>query len=184
AAPPSPKPSPSSTPGWSPTSRRGAATPAGSRRSRPSRRPSEAEQDDDHADDEADADADEEVLVPTNLHRTRELGQSIWLDNIRRGLITSGELGQLVEAGILGITSNPTIFEKAISGSHDYDSALRDLVAAGRGPTEIYEALALEDIRGACDVLAPAFRSSEGVDGRVSLEVLPELAANTAQTIS
>lgn len=120
----------------------------------------------------------------TTLHRTRELGQSIWYDNIRRGLITSGELGALVDAGVLGITSNPTIFEKAISASHDYDAALKALVGTGRTPPEIFEALALEDIRAACDVLLPAHRSSEGVDGRVSLEVLPELAADTAKTIA
>lgn len=120
----------------------------------------------------------------TTLHRTRELGQSIWYDNIRRGLIVSGELKALLDRGVLGITSNPTIFEKAISASHDYDQAFSELVAAGCSAAEIYEALAVDDIRAACDLLRPVYDASAGVDGRVSLEVLPELAANTEQTVS
>ncbi len=122
--------------------------------------------------------------TPTTLHKTHDLGQSIWYDNIRRGLITSGELQKLIDAGVMGITSNPTIFEKAIAASQDYDAALRALVAAGRGTAEIYEALAVDDIRAACDLLLPVNHATGGVDGRVSLEVLPALAANTAQTIS
>ncbi len=120
----------------------------------------------------------------TTLQKTRELGQSIWYDNIRRGLITSGELQALIDQGVVGITSNPSIFEKAISASRDYDLALRELVATGMGTAEIYEALAIDDIRAACDRLTPIFRDTAGIDGRVSLEVLPSLAANTAQTIS
>jgi transaldolase/glucose-6-phosphate isomerase len=123
-------------------------------------------------------------ITKTRLHQTHELGQSIWYDNLRRGLLSSGELASLVEAGVRGLTSNPTIFEKAIVSSKDYDEALQKLVAAGHTPTEIYEALAVEDIRGACDLLLPVFNQSAGVDGRVSLEVLPELAANTEQTVS
>ena len=120
----------------------------------------------------------------TTLHRTRELGQSIWYDNIRRGLIASGELQALLDQGVLGITSNPTIFEKAISASHDYDHAFADLVGAGCNAAEIYEALAVDDIRAACDLLRKAYDASAGVDGRVSLEVLPDLASNTEQTVS
>jgi transaldolase/glucose-6-phosphate isomerase len=118
------------------------------------------------------------------LAATLRLGQSIWYDNMRRGLLVSGELEALVDAGVRGLTSNPTIFEKAIVASTDYEEALRKLAAAGLPPAKIYEELAVEDIRGACDLLLPTFESSGGVDGRVSLEVLPELAANTEQTVS
>ncbi|HEX4405790.1 MAG TPA: bifunctional transaldolase/phosoglucose isomerase [Polyangia bacterium] len=118
------------------------------------------------------------------LTATLGLGQSIWYDNMRRGLLASGELAGLVMAGVRGLTSNPTIFEKAIVSSTDYEEALRKLAAAGLPPTKIYEDLAVEDIRGACDLLLPVYDRSNGVDGRVSLEVLPALAANTEQTVS
>ena len=118
------------------------------------------------------------------LAATLELGQSIWYDNMRRGLLVSGELAALVREGVRGLTSNPTIFEKAIVASTDYEDALRKLAAAGLPPTKIYEELAVEDIRGACDLLLPVYDGSGGVDGRVSLEVLPELAANSEQTVS
>jgi transaldolase/glucose-6-phosphate isomerase len=118
------------------------------------------------------------------LAATYALGQSVWYDNLRRGLLVSGELLGLVEAGVRGLTSNPTIFEKAIVSSTDYEEALRELVSAGLSPTQIYEALAVEDVRGACDLLRPVYDASGRVDGRASLEVLPELAANTEQTVS
>lgn len=120
----------------------------------------------------------------TTLHTTRDLGQSIWYDNIRRGLLQSGELQSLIDQGVVGITSNPTIFEKAIAASRDYDTSLRALVARGLGTAEIYEALAVEDIQSACDLLLPVHRATAGVDGRVSLEVLPSLASDTEKTIS
>jgi transaldolase/glucose-6-phosphate isomerase len=120
----------------------------------------------------------------TRLRATHALGQSIWYDNMRRGLLVSGELKALVDSGVRGLTSNPTIFEKAIVSSADYEEALRALVGQGLSPTQIYEELAVEDIRGACDLLLPVYEESGRVDGRVSLEVLPELAANTAQTVS
>jgi transaldolase/glucose-6-phosphate isomerase len=122
--------------------------------------------------------------APTRLDRAHELGQSIWYDNLRRGLLGSGGLAALVAKGVRGLTSNPTIFEKAIVASSDYEAALARLVAAGASAIEIYEDLVLEDIRGACDLLRPAYDDSAGVDGRVSLEVLPELAASTERTIS
>jgi transaldolase / glucose-6-phosphate isomerase len=118
------------------------------------------------------------------LAATLQLGQSIWYDNMRRGLLVSGELAGLVREGVRGLTSNPTIFEKAIVSSNDYEDALHKLAVAGLSPTKIYEDLAVEDIRGACDLLRPVYDGSGGVDGRVSLEVLPELAANTEQTVS
>jgi transaldolase/glucose-6-phosphate isomerase len=118
------------------------------------------------------------------LAETRALGQSIWYDNIGRALIRTGGLRALADQGVRGVTSNPTIFERAIAGSSDYDEELRRLVADRRSAQEIYEELVLDDIRGGCDVLLPIFASSEGVDGRISLEVLPELAANTEQTVA
>jgi transaldolase/glucose-6-phosphate isomerase len=118
------------------------------------------------------------------LAATRALGQSLWYDDLRRGLLADGSLARLVEAGVRGLTSNPTIFEKAIVSSSDYEDALRELVAGGLSAAEIYEELAVEDIRGACDLLLPAYEASAGVDGRVSLEVLPELAAITERTVS
>ncbi len=120
----------------------------------------------------------------TRLHRAHELGQSIWYDNLRRSLLGSGALAALVAKGVRGLTSNPTIFEKAIVASSDYQDALARLVANGASAIAIYEDLVLEDIRGACDVLRPAYDDSEGVDGRVSLEVLPELAASTDRTVA
>ncbi|MFL6208737.1 MAG: transaldolase [Pyrinomonadaceae bacterium] len=111
-------------------------------------------------------------------------GQSFWLDNITRRLITSGELKRLVEAdGLRGITSNPTIFEKAITGSDDYDEEFAQATSAGKDVTAIYEELTTEDIRRGCDVLRPVYDATKGGDGFVSLEVGPHLAHDTAGTI-
>lgn len=113
-------------------------------------------------------------------------GQSIWLDYIRRSLIRTGELKRLVEEdGIRGVTSNPTIFEKAIAGSSDYDDALRELLAADPkiDVGNLYEALAIEDIRMAADTLRPVYDETSGADGYVSLEVSPHLARDTDATI-
>jgi len=118
------------------------------------------------------------------LRALRDVGQSIWLDYIHRGILRSGELRRFVEDdGISGVTSNPTIFEKAITGSTDYDAALAALVAEGKTAAEIYEALVVDDIRGACDVLRPVFDETHGADGYVSVEVSPLLAADTAGTV-
>lgn len=114
-------------------------------------------------------------------------GQSIWLDYIRRNLIRSGELKRMVEEdGIRGVTSNPTIFEKAIAGSTDYDEALGAMLAGdAKAPVEqLYEPLAIEDIQMAADVLRPVYDTSHGEDGYVSLEVSPHLAHDTPKTIS
>src|SRR5882724_1873028 len=114
-------------------------------------------------------------------------GQSIWLDYIRRNLIRSGELKRLVdEDGLRGVTSNPTIFDKAISGSTDYDMALRALLAADpQAPVgNLYEALAIEDIQMAADVLRPVYDATHGDDGYVSFEVSPRLAHDTERTIN
>ncbi|MBI4509540.1 MAG: hypothetical protein HY698_07870 [Deltaproteobacteria bacterium] len=96
------------------------------------------------------------------------LGQSIWYDNLRRAMLTSGELRDMVEKdGLLGVTSNPSIFEKAIAGSTDYDESLKTLVGSGDAKA-IYERLAIDDIRGVADVLRPVFEKTEGRDGYVS----------------
>jgi transaldolase/glucose-6-phosphate isomerase len=113
-----------------------------------------------------------------------KLGQSIWLDFIRRSLITSGELEALISRGVSGITSNPTIFEKAIAGSSDYDAALRELVVEGKTNDEIYLALALDDIRRAADLFRPVWDATEGTDGYVSLEANPKLAYDTERTVA
>jgi transaldolase/glucose-6-phosphate isomerase len=124
------------------------------------------------------------ATTSTRLQQTHTLGQSIWYDNMRRGLLRSGALADLVAKGVRGLTSNPTIFEKAIIASGDYEEALRRLVAEGRSTGEIYDDLVFEDIRGACDLLLSTFQESGAVDGRVSIEVLPELAASTDRTIA
>jgi transaldolase/glucose-6-phosphate isomerase len=121
------------------------------------------------------------------LKQLSEQGQSIWLDYIRRNLITSGGLKRLVEEdGIRGVTSNPTIFDKAISGSTDYDDALGVLLAADQhAPAgKLYEPLAIEDIQMAADVLRPVYEATRGDDGYVSLEVSPHLAHDSAATIN
>ncbi|HEY6381202.1 MAG TPA: transaldolase family protein, partial [Pseudolabrys sp.] len=114
-------------------------------------------------------------------------GQSVWLDYIRRDLIRTGELKRLVEEdGIRGVTSNPTIFEKAIAGSTDYDDALRALHAkdAKANARNLYEGLAIEDIQMTADVLRPVYDQTEGADGYVSFEVSPHLAHETQGTIN
>ena len=121
--------------------------------------------------------------MTTAIHRLNELGQSIWYDNIRRGLIDSGDLAQLIAEGISGVTSNPTIFEKAINGSNDYDSQLRQLVADRKSLNEIYDALVLEDIAHGADLLRPIYDRTDGADGYISIEVPPTLAADTQKTI-
>ena len=120
----------------------------------------------------------------TNLHKLANLGQSIWLDYIRRSLLTSGELKALIDKGVRGVTSNPTIFEKAITGSSDYDEDFQRLVIEGKSVEEIYEALVIEDIASAADQLRPLYDATDGVDGYVSLEANPKLADDTDGTIA
>lgn len=120
----------------------------------------------------------------TKLNKLYEMGQSVWFDYIRRSLITSGELKDLVDQGVKGVTSNPAIFEKAIAGSSDYDEDLKQLIKTDKSVDQIYEALAFEDITLATDVLKPVYESTNGKDGYVSLEVSPHLAYDTEKTIS
>ena len=120
------------------------------------------------------------------LQKLREIGQSFWLDNLSRDLINSGELKRLIaEDGITGITSNPTIFQKAISGSKDYDASLRSMLGKGiRDGKELFLGLAFEDISKAADLLWPVYQKSGGLDGFVSIEVSPDLAYDTQKTIA
>ena len=120
----------------------------------------------------------------TKLHELAHLGQSIWLDFIRRSFITSGKMQELINLGVRGVTSNPAIFEKAIAHSDDYDDQLQELVVAGRSVEEVYEALAMQDIASAADLFRPVYDESGGADGFVSLEVSPKLAHNTLATLA
>ncbi|NEQ65623.1 MAG: transaldolase [Symploca sp. SIO2D2] len=112
-------------------------------------------------------------------------GQSIWMDNLSRTIIESGELKQLIsERGICGITSNPAIFEKAIAGNAVYDKAIDAGIRTNKSVMEIYESLVFEDIRNACDIFKPVYEETNGFDGYVSIEVPPNIAADTESTIT
>ena len=125
-------------------------------------------------------------MAANRLAEVSRLGQSIWYDNIRRGLIVSGDLQRLIDDdAVVGVTSNPTIFEKAIDGSADYDDAIKRLVAQGvDDPQRIFESLAIEDIQSAADILRPIYDRTEGRDGYISLEVSPVAANDTKRTIA
>jgi transaldolase len=114
-----------------------------------------------------------------------EIGQSLWLDNITRGLLTSGTLSKYVkDYSITGLTSNPTIFKHAIKNSHDYDDAIRKKLNEGKSGEALFFELALEDLREAADLFRPIHDQTSGVDGWASLEVSPVLADDTAGTIA
>ena len=124
-------------------------------------------------------------MAKNPLFELYEAGTSVWLDYIRRSLMTSGELQRMIEEdAVVGMTSNPTIFEKAIGGSSDYDDALRDLVHAGIPDEEIMLNLIVEDIKLAADVLKPVYEQTKHKDGYVSIEVLPRVADDTQGTIA
>jgi transaldolase len=119
----------------------------------------------------------------TSLHELAALGQSVWIDYLSRPFVQRGELSELAADGVVGVTSNPTIFQAAIAEGDSYDDQIRELIPTESEPKEIFLALARDDIRAACDVLRPAFDASSGQDGRVSLEVDPNLAHDTQATI-
>ena len=126
----------------------------------------------------------ETTMKANRLRKLQAFGQSIWLDYIRRDLIVSGELRRLIEAdGLRGITSNPSIFEQAIAGSHDYDEDIRSMALQGQSTMKIYEALVLRDVQNAADEFRLVYNNTDGKDGYVSLEVNPHLAHDTAGTI-
>ena len=111
------------------------------------------------------------------LHELYEQqGQSAWLDNLRRDYITSGKLVDIRDSGARGLTSNPSIFQKAIQGSSDYDEQFAELIADGGSIVDDYWSLVIRDIHGACDVFSKVYDHSNGVDGYVSVEVAPDLA--------
>ncbi|MBL8191614.1 MAG: transaldolase, partial [Acidobacteria bacterium] len=119
------------------------------------------------------------------LVEVEKLGQSIWYDNIRRLLIDNGDIaGKIANDDLRGITSNPTIFEKAIAGSTDYNDAMQKLIAEGKSVNDIYEALAIEDIQRAADLFKPVYERTNKLDGYVSLEVSPLLARDTDGTVA
>ncbi|PSH04984.1 MAG: transaldolase [Acidobacteria bacterium] len=123
-------------------------------------------------------------MASNPLAQLSTLGQSPWYDQMTRSLVSNGTLKKMIEEdGLRGLTSNPTIFEKAISGSKDYEDALRELVARGAGRDEIYDALVVGDIASAADVFRPVYESTTGADGFVSIEVSPLLAHDTAGTV-
>ena len=114
-----------------------------------------------------------------------EYGQSIWMDNLSRDLLESGELAKLIATrGVLGITSNPAIFEKAIVGNAIYDTEIKAGIQANKSLNEIYESLIFSDIRRACDILLPVYKQTNGIDGYVSIEVPPTIATDTNSTSS
>jgi transaldolase/glucose-6-phosphate isomerase len=120
----------------------------------------------------------------TNAERVyREFGQSLWYDNLERGLLRSGAFQALLDAGVRGCTSNPTIFEKAIRGSAEYETALKRLAQAGSSVEETYYDLVVADIQSAADLLRPIWDEAEGRDGHISVEVQPRHSADTEATV-
>lgn len=125
------------------------------------------------------------MTTPSPIFEIKNYGQSIWMDNLSRDLIESGELQQLITSrDVHGITSNPAIFEKAIAGNAIYDADIEVGIRAGKPVNEIYESLVFSDIQNACDILRPVYDETQGLDGYVSIEVPPNLAHDTATTIA
>src|SRR5205085_1714031 len=111
-------------------------------------------------------------MAKSRLHELAARGQSVWFDTLSRELVHSGELKRMMdEDAVTGVTSNPTIFQKALSSGDSYDEDMKKLLQETDDPEQIFFSLALQDIRDACDVLKPAFDASHGMDGRVSMEV-------------
>ena len=124
-------------------------------------------------------------MIRNPLQELVDQGQSVWLDYLSRDLIRSGQLEQMIaDDGLRGITSNPTIFHGAISGSDTYDAEIASLAASGLDAEATFETLAIADIRAACDILMQVYEASQGRDGFVSLEVSPHLARDTEGTVS
>ena len=117
------------------------------------------------------------------IQKLGALGQSVWYDNMYRALIATGELENLVSLGVTGLTSNPTIFQKAISSGEDYDESLAEYASRGLTAEQLFEALATEDIQAAADILRPVYERTGGADGFASLEVNPRLAHDTEATV-
>ena len=122
----------------------------------------------------------------TTLHELHEAGQSVWLDFIKRDMLENGEMAGLVADGIRGLTSNPTIFQKAIGGSDLYDAQILEVTSAQptASAAAVFEELAIRDIQSAADILRPVYDASDGADGLVSLEVSPHLAHDAEGSIA
>jgi transaldolase/transaldolase/glucose-6-phosphate isomerase len=114
-------------------------------------------------------------MPQTILRDLTKLGQSLWIDNISRSMITSGKLQSLIDQGLRGQTSNPTIFKQAISTSSDYDAKIRQLAGSGKSTFEIYDELTIKDVQDAADLFRGVYESTKGLDGYVSLEINPQL---------
>jgi transaldolase len=124
-------------------------------------------------------------MAKSRLHELAARGQSVWFDTLSRDLVHTGELKRMMEEdAVTGVTSNPTIFQKALAQGTAYDEDLKKLLADTDDPTQIFFSLALQDIRDACDVLKPAYDASDGVDGYVSMEVEPGIAYDTEKTFA
>lgn len=124
------------------------------------------------------------VTGSSKLHSLAALGQSVWLDSLSREMLDSGELSGYLARAVTGVTSNPTIFAKAVRSGDAYDDQVGEMVARGAHVDEIYTAVVTSDIKRACDVLEPVYRSTGGSDGFVSVEVSPELAHEAAPTVA
>ncbi|HET9393442.1 MAG TPA: bifunctional transaldolase/phosoglucose isomerase [Candidatus Rubrimentiphilum sp.] len=122
--------------------------------------------------------------MSNQLDQLLAAGQSVWLDNLRRGMFASGELQGLIDKGLRGMTSNPTIFEKAIGSGNDYDEQLRSLIGKQHDASALFWDLAVADICSACDLFRPVYDSSNGGDGFVSIEVSPLIAHDTKATVA
>ncbi|MDH5174121.1 MAG: transaldolase, partial [Elusimicrobiota bacterium] len=122
-------------------------------------------------------------MATTTIEKLAEFGQSVWLDSISRSLIKSGRLKEMVDMGLSGMTSNPTIFDKAISSSNDYDEKICELYAAGKSIFEMYDDITIWDVQDAADIFMPVYEKTNGLDGYVSLEINPKLALDTKETI-
>ena len=124
-------------------------------------------------------------MAKSRLHQVSELGQSVWIDFLSRKLVHGGELARMMEEdAVVGVTSNPTIFQKAISQGDLYDEQIRASLAQVEDPKEIFWRLAEKDVGDACDVLRPIWDEGQGQDGYVSIEVDPNLAGDTEGTIA
>ena len=122
-------------------------------------------------------------MPETKVTQLNRFGQSVWLDNINRRMIETGKLKEWIGLGLRGMTSNPSIFDNAISKSNDYDNEIKSLSKAGKSAFEIYDELTVKDIQDAADMYKAIYDESDGLDGYVSLEVNPKLARKTQETI-
>jgi len=122
-------------------------------------------------------------MPETTIERLGEFGQSVWLDNINRSMIESGRLNRMIGLGLRGMTSNPSIFDKSIRTTNDYDHKIEELCNSGRSTSQIYDDLTVRDVQDAADIFKPVYERTHGLDGYVSLEVNPKLAFKVKETI-